>query len=164
MNEIEFCLEKNNIAPGSSGFTGAFYKAFWSSLKTLVFKTIKATFVSNHLPSSLCLGIVNIIPKGVKDQRQLTNWRPLNLLNTLYKLISIILAEFLKKVLNRILGPHQKEYIIDRFISDATNFFYDIIQKAIRTKNPGLAILVDFEKAFISVSFKVIQKTLKSLA
>ncbi len=35
MNDIEFCLKKtkNNIAPGSLGFTGAFYKAFWSSLK-----------------------------------------------------------------------------------------------------------------------------------
>ena len=42
INEIEFCLKKNIIAHGSSGFTGAFYKVFWSSLKTLVFKTINA--------------------------------------------------------------------------------------------------------------------------
>ena len=64
--------------------------------------------------------IVHIIPKGQKDQRHLANWRPLTLLNTLYKLISSILAERLKKVLNRILGPHQKAYIPNRFISEAT--------------------------------------------
>ena len=95
MNEIEFCLRKKqkNIAPGSSGLTGAFYKAFWSTLKTLVFKTIYAIFVSNQLPTSLCFGILTIILKGIKDQRHLTNWRPLTLLNTLYTL-----AECLKKI------------------------------------------------------------------
>ena len=150
--------KNNNIAPGSSGFTGVFYKVFWPTFKT--FKTINAIFVSNQLLSSLRFGIVKIIPKGSKDQRHLTNWRPLTLLNTLYKLISSILAERLKKVLNRILGPHQKAYIPDRFISDATKNCYDTIEQEIRTKNPGLAMLVDFEKAFDSVYFKVIKKNL----
>ena len=69
MNEIEFCLNKtkNNISPGSSGFTGAIYKAFWSSLKYPVHKTINAIYDSNELPEFLCFGIVNIIPKGNKD-------------------------------------------------------------------------------------------------
>ena len=67
----------------------------------------------------------------------------------------------IKKVLNQILGPHQKAYITDRFISEATKNTHDMIEQAIRTKNAGLAILVDFEKAFNSVSFAVIQNTLK---
>ena len=50
----------------------------------------------------------------------LTNWRPLTLLNTLYKLITSIFAERLKKNLNKILGSHQKAYIPDIFISEAT--------------------------------------------
>merc|ERR1712239_63499 len=109
MYEIETCLKKtkNNIAPGSSGFTGAFYKAFWLPLKTIVYRAINAIYDNNMLPESLRFGIVNIIPKGSKDQRHLANWRPLTLLNTLYKLISSILAERLKKVLDRLLGPHQ---------------------------------------------------------
>merc|ERR1712082_303480 len=104
----------------------------WISLKTLVYKTINAIYDSNILPESLRFGIVDIIPKGDKDRRLLTNWRPLTLLNTLYKLISSILAECLKKVLNRILGPHQKAYIPDRFISEATKDCHDTIEQAIR--------------------------------
>ena len=158
MNEIEFCLKrtKNNIAPGFSGFTGAFYKTFWSSLKYLVHKTINAIYDSNELPESLHFGIVNIIPKGNKDRRHLTNWRPLTLLNTPYKLISSILAKHLKVVLNRMLGPHQKAYIPGRFISKAAINTYDINEQSIRTNNLGLAVLVDFEKAFDSVSFEFI--------
>ncbi len=119
---LNFVLQKTkyNIAPGSSGFTGAFYKTFWNTLKTLVYKTINAIYDSNMLSESIRFGIENIIPKGSKDQRLLTNWRPLTLLNTLYKLISSILAKHLKKVLNRLLGPHQKAYIPNRFISEAT--------------------------------------------
>ncbi len=64
---------KNNIAPGSSGFTGAFYKAFWPTLKLSVRDTIKAIFINNELPESLCFGIANIIPKGNKDCRHLSN-------------------------------------------------------------------------------------------
>ena len=86
----------------------------------------------------------------------------MTLLNTLYKLISSILAERLKKVLNQILGPHQKAYIPDRYISEATKNTYDIFYQAKRTNNPGLAILIDFEKAFDSVSFEFIQKTLET--
>ena len=143
--KIAWKKTRNNIGPGSSGFTGAFYKAFWSSLKYLVHKTINAIFVSNEIPESLHFRIVNIIPKGNKDHRHLTNWWPLTLLNTLYKLLSSILAKCLKTVLNRIFGPHQKAYIPDRFISEATKKCYDKIKQAIKTNNHGLAVLVDFE-------------------
>ena len=60
--------------------------------------------------------------------------------------MSSILAERLKTVLNRILGPHQKAYIPGRFISVATKNTYDIFVQATRIKIPDLAILIDFEK------------------
>ena len=71
------------------------------------------------------------------------------------------MAECITTILNRILGPHQKAYIPGRFISEATKNTYDIFEQAIRTKSPGLAILLDFEKAFDSVSFEFIQKSLE---
>ena len=68
MAEIEFSLQKNknNIAPSSSGFSGAFYKAFWPEFKYIVHKTINSIYHDNELPDSLRFGIVHIIPKGQK--------------------------------------------------------------------------------------------------
>ena len=57
----------------------------------------------------------------------------------------------------------KKAYIPGRFISEATKNTYDTIEQAIRTNNSGLAVLVNFEKVFNSVSFKFIQKTLNFL-
>ena len=91
--KLHLVFKKNNIGPGSSGFTGAFYKAFWPEIKYIVHKTINFIHHDNELPDSLRFGIVNKIPKGQKDQRHLSNWSPLILFNTLYKLISSLLAE-----------------------------------------------------------------------
>ena len=65
MAEIEFSLQKtkNNIATGSSGFSGAFYKAFWPELKHIVYQTINSIYHDNELPDSLRFGKIYIIPK-----------------------------------------------------------------------------------------------------
>ena len=42
-------------------------------------------------------GSITLIPKGQKDKRELGNWRPITILNTIYKIISTILAKRIKK-------------------------------------------------------------------
>ena len=86
---------KNNVAPGSSGFTFDFFKFFWRDFKHFIIRAVDYAFENNRLSVSQSLGIISIIPKGEKDKRYLSNWRPLCLLNSLYKLISGTIAEFL---------------------------------------------------------------------
>lgn len=89
LEEMTKYLKKcnNNVAPGSSGFTFDFYKFFWRDLKVFIIRAVDYSFEHNRLSVSQRLGIINIIPKGDKDKRFLSNWRPLCLLNSLYKLI-----------------------------------------------------------------------------
>ena len=94
---------RNNVAPGSGGFGGSFYKVFWKFLKTIVVRAINEIYVNEELPITLRLGIIALIPKGDKDQRFINNWRPLTLLETLYKLISAKLANRLKPTLDKII-------------------------------------------------------------
>ncbi len=68
----------------------------------------------------------------------------------------------LKSVLSRLLGAHQKAYIPERFISEVTRNLYNTFYHAKRHKLPGIALMVDFEKAFDSVSFEFILTTLKN--
>ena len=63
------------------------------------------------------LNIVALIPKSDKDQRFITNWRPLTLLETFYKLISATLANRMKPVLDKIIGQQHIAYIPGRYIS-----------------------------------------------
>ena len=107
------------------------------------------------------LCIVTIIPKGEKDPRMLSNWRPLTLLNSFYKLISSVLAERLKPVLERIIGNKQKAYIPGRFIGTKTRTIYDIFRYTKQNNLLGMILLIDFQKAIDSVSFRFLELTLE---
>ena len=74
------------------------------------------------------------------------------MLETLYKQLSATLALRLKSVLDNLLGTSQKAYIPGRFISKCTRNTYDLFHSAKQIIFPGKILLVDFEKAFDSVS------------
>ena len=52
------------------------------------------------------------------------------MLNTFYKLISSVLAEILKPIINRIIGNSQKAYIPGKYIGEVTRTTYDIFPNA----------------------------------
>merc|ERR1712082_560366 len=128
---------RNNVAPGSSGYTGNFYKAFWPILKQRIMNAILRTKEINCLSASQKIGIVQIIPKADKNLKLLTNWRPLTLLNTFYKLISGVLANRLKTVLDYLIGQEQKGYVPLRFMREVTRTTYDLFQYAKDKNLPG---------------------------
>ena len=111
---------RNNVSPGVSGFSRAFYKVFWKWLKYIILGAIHEIFENKKLPILQRLGIICLIPKGEKDKKYLPNWTPLTFLDILYKLLSSILAKILKPVLDKLLGHEQKAYIPGRFIAECT--------------------------------------------
>ena len=83
------------------------------------------------------------------------------MLSVIYKLASGAIAERLKHTLENIISESQTGFIKGRFISDSTRLVYDIMH-ATEVKNiPGLLLLIDFEKAFDSLSWKFLYKVLK---
>ena len=108
-------------------------------------------------------GLISIIPKGSKDKRYLSNWRPICLLNSLYKIVSGTLAERIKPNLDQIIHPDQKGFVPGRYIGEVIRTTYDIIQYAKEHDKSGVLLLVDFEKAFDSISFSYIDKCLNFL-
>ena len=97
----------NNVAPGAGGFIGAFYKVFWCLLKRVVLGAKHEIFKNKESPITVRLGVIALIPKGDKDKRYISNWRPLTLLEMMYKLLSSTLASRLKPILDKILGDKQ---------------------------------------------------------
>ena len=160
-NYLKKC--KNNVAPGSSGFTFDFYKFFWRDLKIFIIKSIDHAFENNRLSVSQSLGIISIIPKGEKDKRFLRNWRPLCLLNSLYKIVSGAISERIKPSLDYLINGDQKGFVAGRYIGEVVRTTFDIIKYAKDNNKTGLLLLIDFEKAYDSISFKYINKVLKFL-
>ena len=158
-NYLKKC--KNNVAPGTSGFSNEFFKFFWRDVKVFVINSVDYAFDHGRLSVTQRLGIISIIPKGDKDKRFLSNWRPLTLLNTLYKMISGCIAERIKPVLPLLIHPDQKGFVAGRYIGEVVRTTYDIMHIAKINNIPVLLLTVDFEKAYDSISFRFISKCLK---
>ena len=66
----------------------------------------------------------------------------------------------MKTVLSKLIHTDQKGFMSGRYISDNTRIIYDILQTTKDKNIPGMLLLVDFEKAFDSISWNFMYKCL----
>ena len=151
---------RGDASPGSSGFTGNFYKFFWRNLKGFIVESLNFAYQTGNLSITQKLGIIILLPKPNKDKKLLSNWRPISLLNHVYKILSGALAERLKPMLPNIIHNDQKGFVRGRFMGECIRNTYDIIEYAKNNNKVGLLLLIDFEKAFDSISHSFIIKSL----
>ena len=152
---------KNNKTPGSDGFTAEFYKFFWCDIAVYLVRSINYGFDVGELSLTQKQGIISILPKGDKPREYLKNWRPISLLNVSYKIASSCIANRIKKVLDYLIHDNQKGFLQGRFIGENTRVIYDVIHSTFEKHIPGILLLIDFEKAFDSISWRFMYKALE---
>ena len=105
--------------------------------------------------------MITCIPKDGKCKFYLKNWRPISLLNVVYKIGSGCIAGRIKKILHKIISSDQTGFMPGRYIGENTRLVYDLMQYTEENNLPGTLLMIDFEKAFDSVSWNFIDKTLE---
>ncbi|MCU7801406.1 MAG: reverse transcriptase family protein, partial [gamma proteobacterium symbiont of Lucinoma myriamae] len=151
---------KNEKSPGLSGFPAEFFKVFWKQLGHFVCRSINFGYLKGELSITQKQGIITCIPKDNKPKQFLKNWRPLTLLDTVYKLASGTIANRIKTVLDSIIDKDQTGFIKGRSIVENIRMIYDMIKFTDEYDIPGLLLFIDFEKAFDSLSWNFLHKAL----
>jgi len=151
----------NNKSPGSDGFTVEFYKFFYNDIGEYLLKSYNHAFSSGALSVTQRLGVITCLPKPNKDRELIKNWRPISLLNVDYKILSNVLASRLKEVLCDVINLEQKGFLKNRCLSENCRYLYDVMFELEKKNKPGLLLLVDFEKAFDSISWEYMKKVLE---
>ena len=151
---------KNNKSPGTDGFTSEFFKFFYNDIKAFIKRALNEGFVEGKLSITQRQGLITCLPKGDKPKQFLKNWRPITLLNVIYKIASACIAERIKTTLTELISDDQTGFISGRYIGENTRLIYDILHITDEQDIPGLLLIVDFEKAFDSISWKFINHTL----
>lgn len=153
----------NNKSPGSDGFTTDFYKVFWNQIGYVVVRSLNHGYKVRELSVTQKQGIITCIPNDGKSNFLKKKWRPITLLNVAYKIGSRCIAQRIKNMLDTIISPDQTGFIRGRYIGENTRLIYDLMQYTEENDIPGVLFMIDFEKAFDTVSWKFIHKCLDFL-
>ncbi|MCI02122.1 LINE-1 reverse transcriptase like, partial [Trifolium medium] len=106
-----------NKSPGPDGFNLNFFKACWSIVKNDVMAYLHEFHANVVLPKVVTASFLSLVPK--KDHPQnLFDYRPICLIGSLYKILSKILANRLKRVLGKLISNCQSAFLPQRQILD----------------------------------------------
>ena len=155
-------LFENNKSPGNDGITAEFYKAFWHTVGNLLVDSLKFSYDCGELSNTQKQEIITLIEKKDKDRRDISNWRPISLINVDVKIGSKAIAKRLENVLPSIIHHNQSAYVKGRTIFDAVRTIEAIMDYTERYKISGKMICIDFKKAFDSVSRTFLRRTLSA--
>lgn len=114
-------------------------------------------FVRDFNPSFIVL-----IPK--KDNPlSLRDYRPISLINSMYKILAKILETRMAAVLPKVISDSQSAFLRSRSISDGILITNEVIDKAKQEKKEVLIFKADFEKAFDNVNWNFLDHMLFKL-
>ena len=162
INECENAIKqmKNNKSPGSDGLPVEFYKIFWNDIKDIYYDSLKQTFEKNEMCYTQRLSIISLIHKK-GERNDLRNYRPISLTNCDYKILAFVLAQRLQKVIDNLINKDQTAYIKGRFIGSNARLLLDIFEYCESNNKEGILMFLDFQKAFDSVEWNFLFKTLE---
>ncbi|KAL6349758.1 hypothetical protein AAG906_001645 [Vitis piasezkii] len=163
-NEVHSALMdmSGDKAPGPDGFTMAFWQSSWDFVKEEILEMFKEFHEQGSFLKSLNNTFLVLIPKkgGADD---LGDFRPISLLGGLYKLMAKVLANRLKRVLNKVVAPTQNAFVMGRQILDASLIANEVIDSWQKRKEKGLICKLDIEKAYDSINWNFLLKTLHKM-
>ena len=164
MNQEELLISveqlHDNRSPGQDGFTAEFYKTFWYLIKDDYLEYInraKESSFSEYRNTS----VTTIIYKLKGETYDLSNYRPIALINVDIKILTKTLTNRLKPILPKIIH-HSQTAVQGRRIDHTIHMLRDLIDLVEKEDTEAAFIFLDQEKAFDRVDHRFLFKTMKA--
>jgi mannosylglycoprotein endo-beta-mannosidase len=142
---------KTDTTPGPDGFPVAFFQKCWPLVKHGVLHILNDFILGRIDISRLNFGVLSLIPKD-NNADHITQFRPIALINVIFKIISKAFAMKLDPIADRIICPNQTTFIKERFILDGVLALQEIVHELKFKRLGGILLKLDFEKAYDRVN------------
>jgi hypothetical protein len=117
-----------------------------------LFVEIKISTSGNTaLPPSMRLSYITPLCKRPEQAQLLTNWRPISLLNVDYKIMSKVLVNRVRLIINRLVNVNQTSAVPGRSVLNNMSSIRDIMAFYKETNRDQYILTVDQAKAFDKV-------------
>lgn len=122
---------------------------------------IKRIFQAKEISLNLNQTHIALIPK-IKGPETIGNFRPINLCNTVYKIITKIIVNRLRPHLDKLVSPLQSAFVLGRKGVDNAIIAQEIIHSANKKKGRlgHMIIKVDLEKVYDRLEWAFIREVL----
>jgi hypothetical protein len=161
-NEIKctlFQMEKNKAA-GPDGMPIEFFQACWGFMKSDMIDVFKDFYEGTLDIKRLNYGIITLLPK-VKGAEKIQQYRPICLVNCLYKWITKCLTSRLEAVAGRIIHKAQTAFLKGRNIMNGVLPLHEILHETKKQRKTGVVLKLDFEKAYDKVHWGFLLRCLE---
>ena len=148
-----FVVVGKNVCPVNDGLSPEFFLEYWDDIADAFTSALQEVFHLGRMPIEWNEGMIYLIPKveGVVDD--IKKWRPITILNTIYKVYAKLLVIHLQPFLPHIIHNNQMGFIQEKSIFDNIFIFWEMIAIAEETKQDLAILRLDFEKAYDKVDW-----------
>jgi len=96
---------------------------------------------------------LTLIPKSENPQ-SLEEYKPISLVGCLYKILTKVLSNRIKKVIDKAIDGSQYAFLSNRGFLDSVLFVNEVVDDLKKRRKSGVIVKLDFEKAYDSVSWE----------
>lgn len=161
--EVKTAIQKlkNNKASGIDNIPPELIKCNINMSSRYLTPIIQDIWRTGTIPDSWKEGLIIPIPKKGGDLRECKNWRPITLLNTITKVLAMIILDKISPTIYAKLRNEQAGFRPNRSCTDHVSSTRIIIEQSAEFQSPLYMAFVDFENAFPSVNRNAIWSALE---
>lgn len=151
-------------SPGPDGVAPGFYHSKWELVQKQVTDAVFSFFTGGFMLREMNATFITVIPK-VERPETVSEFRPISLCNTPYKIISKCLVRRLRKVVEDLVGDSQNAFVPGRKMSDSCLIGHEMLHSMKKKKGSALGAIfkVDLNKAYDRVRWDFLQKVLEEM-
>ncbi|CAN7118348.1 unnamed protein product [Brassica rapa subsp. narinosa] len=150
-------------SPGPDGYNAEFFRATWAITGGDFVQAVQSFFDKGFLPKGINSTILALIPKK-NDAIYMRDFRPISCCNVIYKVISKILANRLKRLLPPFISLNQSAFVEDRLLMENVLLASELVKNYHKDSvSARCAVKIDISKAFDSVQWSFIVSVLEAM-
>ena len=152
-------------APGLDGMPPLFFQTYWTNVGMDVTQAVLSCLNSGSILRFINHTFITLIPK-VNNPDRVSDFRPISLCNVIYKIISKVIANRLKPLLDSIILETHNAFIADRLIIDNILLAFESLHhmKTNCTRKKGfVAMKLYMSKAYNRVEWVFLERILLKL-